>query len=260
MQPPTAAVTASSLECVSSCRSSSWKVGGGGGRPYECSVLSCAWNAPRALTGALASTTQCSSCSHAEGLGGGRRRGRPRQGSNNSNNNTLVHTTWAEDINNGKLGHGSSASFVSSGEKFRSWSTPVNPAWRVSCHSSSDQFSLVSPETLWESLRPAISYLQPEELNFVHDALKLAYEAHNGQKRRSGEPFIIHPVEVARILGEHVLLFSMDITRNLTGNQLLLVYCMTLLKILTWLLLKQYKMSLGQQYAVLLKGKQRCLS
>ncbi|EMS65045.1 GTP pyrophosphokinase [Triticum urartu] len=55
------------------------------------------------------------------------------------------------------------------------------------------------------SLRPAISYLQPEELNFVHDALKLAYEAHNGQKRRSGEPFIIHPVEVARILGEHEL-------------------------------------------------------
>ncbi|XP_057439252.1 putative GTP diphosphokinase RSH1, chloroplastic isoform X2 [Lotus japonicus] len=30
----------------------------------------------------------------------------------------------------------------------------------------------------------------------------LAFEAHDGQKRRSGEPFIIHPVEVARILGE----------------------------------------------------------
>ena len=74
---------ASSLDCVSSCRSS-WKVGGSAGRPYECSVLSCAWNAPRALTGALASTTQCSSCSHAEGLGGGRRRGRPRQNNNNT--------------------------------------------------------------------------------------------------------------------------------------------------------------------------------
>ncbi|XP_058114236.1 putative GTP diphosphokinase RSH1, chloroplastic isoform X2 [Magnolia sinica] len=32
--------------------------------------------------------------------------------------------------------------------------------------------------------------------------LQLAFEAHDGQKRRSGEPFIIHPVEVARILGE----------------------------------------------------------
>lgn len=34
--------------------------------------------------------------------------------------------------------------------------------------------------------------------------MQLAFEAHNGQKRRSGEPFIIHPVAVARILGELV--------------------------------------------------------
>jgi GTP pyrophosphokinase len=40
----------------------------------------------------------------------------------------------------------------------------------------------------------------------VKDALKLAFEAHNGQKRKSGEPYIIHPVEVARILGEYVRL------------------------------------------------------
>ncbi|RWW66305.1 hypothetical protein BHE74_00026340, partial [Ensete ventricosum] len=64
-------------------------------------------------------------------------------------------------------------------------------------------------------LKPTISYLAPEELKLVHDALKgsshvnilissvqVAFEAHDGQKRRSGEPFIIHPVEVARILGE----------------------------------------------------------
>ncbi|XP_060962727.1 putative GTP diphosphokinase RSH1, chloroplastic isoform X2 [Cannabis sativa] len=37
-------------------------------------------------------------------------------------------------------------------------------------------------------------------LSFVGS--QLAFEAHDGQKRRSGEPFIIHPVEVARILGE----------------------------------------------------------
>lgn len=34
--------------------------------------------------------------------------------------------------------------------------------------------------------------------------MQLAFEAHDGQKRRSGEPFIVHPVEVARILGELV--------------------------------------------------------
>ncbi|KAL5983723.1 putative GTP diphosphokinase rsh1, chloroplastic [Asimina triloba] len=51
-------------------------------------------------------------------------------------------------------------------------------------------------------LEPTIEYLPPAELKLVNNALKLAFEAHDGQKRRSGEPFIIHPVEVARILGE----------------------------------------------------------
>ncbi|KAJ0651057.1 putative GTP diphosphokinase [Helianthus annuus] len=51
-------------------------------------------------------------------------------------------------------------------------------------------------------LKPAIAYLASDELKLVRDALNLAFEAHNGQKRRSGEPFIIHPVEVAKILGE----------------------------------------------------------
>ncbi|KAK3147292.1 hypothetical protein QOZ80_3BG0280570 [Eleusine coracana subsp. coracana] len=192
MQNPPPAVSASSLECVSSCRAASWK---GGGRPYECSVLSCAWNAPRALTGALASTTQCSSCSHTEARGGWRRRGRSRP-----SNNSLLYTLY-EDINKGKSGYNPS---VFSGSYVRSWSAPVDATWRTYCYSSSETFN-TNPETLWQDLKPAVSYLQPEELNYVHDALKLAYEAHNGQKRRSGEPFIIHPVEVARILAEHEL-------------------------------------------------------
>lgn len=46
------------------------------------------------------------------------------------------------------------------------------------------------------------------------ESLQVAFEAHHGQKRKSGEPYIIHPVEVARILGELVrtlLLKSWDI-------------------------------------------------
>ncbi|KAE8662623.1 hypothetical protein F3Y22_tig00113272pilonHSYRG00007 [Hibiscus syriacus] len=56
--------------------------------------------------------------------------------------------------------------------------------------------------SLLKDLKPSISYLSLNELELVHNALKLAFEAHDGQKRPSGEPFIIHPVEVARILGE----------------------------------------------------------
>ncbi|AQL06797.1 Putative GTP diphosphokinase RSH1 chloroplastic [Zea mays] len=182
------------VECVSSCRSASWK---GGGRPYECSVLLCAWNAPRALTGALASTAQCSSCGHAEAGSSWRRRGRSSR-----SNNSLLCITLDEEINRGKFGYDPSPAYSAS--FVRPWSTIVNRTWRAHCYSSSESFS-ISPETFWEDLKPAVSYLQPEELTFVHDALKLAYEAHSGQKRRSGEPFIIHPVEVARILGEHEL-------------------------------------------------------
>lgn len=45
-------------------------------------------------------------------------------------------------------------------------------------------------------------YLTEEELARVDRAYKLAAECHRDQCRRSGEPYINHPVEVARILAE----------------------------------------------------------
>ena len=45
-----------------------------------------------------------------------------------------------------------------------------------------------------------ISYLTTEEKNKVRHALKLSEEAHSNQLRRSGDPFITHPLEVAKIL------------------------------------------------------------
>ena len=48
-----------SVECVNICK---FSIGDGSGR-YDCSVLSCAWKAPRALTGFLASTAHPSQCS-----------------------------------------------------------------------------------------------------------------------------------------------------------------------------------------------------
>eukprot|EP00752_Nemacystus_decipiens_P012001 g10640.t1 len=44
------------------------------------------------------------------------------------------------------------------------------------------------------------SYLPPEEQNWVGVAIQVAYHAHQGQRRKSGEPFIMHPVEVMAIL------------------------------------------------------------
>lgn len=52
----------------------------------------------------------------------------------------------------------------------------------------------------WEKLRPMISYLGTEQVAKIYDALRVAYRAHRGQMRKSGEPFIIHPVEVAILL------------------------------------------------------------
>ena len=44
------------------------------------------------------------------------------------------------------------------------------------------------------------SYLTTEEKSKVRHALKLSQEAHSNQLRRSGDPFITHPLEVAKIL------------------------------------------------------------
>ncbi|KAG6748444.1 hypothetical protein POTOM_048365 [Populus tomentosa] len=176
------------VECLNICKLLS--KGDGNGR-YECSVLSCAWKAPRVLTGFLASTAhpspQCSSF-----LCG--RNGRRKQ---------FKSRCKAFDI--GGCYSSEDSDFALLGRFFKSRLHHVaGKKWQLSSSSSisADTFNEVSPERLWEDLKPTVSYLSPKELELVHKALKLAFEAHDGQKRRSGEPFIIHPVEVARILGE----------------------------------------------------------
>ncbi|MCP5334760.1 MAG: bifunctional GTP diphosphokinase/guanosine-3',5'-bis pyrophosphate 3'-pyrophosphohydrolase [Oceanospirillaceae bacterium] len=46
------------------------------------------------------------------------------------------------------------------------------------------------------------SYLEPEQVNQVCRAYYYAEQAHEGQYRRSGDPYIIHPLAVARILSD----------------------------------------------------------
>lgn len=55
-------------------------------------------------------------------------------------------------------------------------------------------------DVYWDRLLPAVSYLGTERVVKVYDALRVAYRGHRGQVRKSGEPFIIHPVEVSLLL------------------------------------------------------------
>jgi RelA/SpoT family (p)ppGpp synthetase len=45
-------------------------------------------------------------------------------------------------------------------------------------------------------------YLEPEQVQEVYQAYLFGAEAHEGQRRMSGEPYIYHPLAVARILAE----------------------------------------------------------
>ena len=45
-----------------------------------------------------------------------------------------------------------------------------------------------------------------EEMKQIHAAYELAYDAHKEQKRKSGEPYIIHPIAVARIVADELKL------------------------------------------------------
>eukprot|EP00804_Cyclotella_cryptica_P011532 CCRYP_019879-RC/>CCRYP_019879-RC protein AED:0.05 eAED:0.05 QI:235/0.6/0.33/1/0.6/0.33/6/1939/996 len=55
-------------------------------------------------------------------------------------------------------------------------------------------------ESYWDRLLPTVSYLGTTNAAKVKQALRVAYRAHRSQVRKSGEPFIIHPVEVALLL------------------------------------------------------------
>lgn len=61
----------------------------------------------------------------------------------------------------------------------------------------------ITPVYLWDDrLVPLLGYLSPQARQQVREALDVAFKSHDGQNRKSGEPFITHPVEVTRILAE----------------------------------------------------------
>lgn len=53
-----------------------------------------------------------------------------------------------------------------------------------------------------KSLLSRLSYLPPSQLDIIVDAYEFGAQAHEGQRRYSGEPYITHPVAVAGILAD----------------------------------------------------------
>jgi len=63
----------------------------------------------------------------------------------------------------------------------------------------------VKINSLLEQLIINCSYCKsPKDEKLIRKAFKMAHEAHRGMRRKSGDPFIIHPLEVAFIVSEEI--------------------------------------------------------
>ena len=71
----------------------------------------------------------------------------------------------------------------------------------------------VSPLSLMAELGPSLGHLSHYEVEATARGLVLAFQAHSTQFRKSGEPYIIHPVAVACILAE----LKMDVDSIVAG-------------------------------------------
>lgn len=60
-----------------------------------------------------------------------------------------------------------------------------------------------SPDILYDELIASVCRYHPSaDISMIEKAYKIAYEAHEGQVRKSGEPYIIHPLCVGIILAD----------------------------------------------------------
>ena len=64
--------------------------------------------------------------------------------------------------------------------------------------------------------------LSSEDIARIKDAYEFAKDAHKEQRRKSGEPYIIHPIAVARIVAEEL---------RLGANPIIAAFCTMWLRI-----------------------------
>lgn len=79
---------------------------------------------------------------------------------------------------------------------------------------SEEEYILV--KNAFEAILPEIKVsFTPEDENEMRRAFELAFRAHNLQRRKSGEPYILHPIEVARICAVELGLGHTSVTSAL---------------------------------------------
>lgn len=81
----------------------------------------------------------------------------------------------------------------------------VESSQRMSDPQSDDQPARAESPSLAALLALCASYMNDDELVLIREAHTVAAEAHAGIRRKSGEPFIEHPIAVAGILAELAL-------------------------------------------------------
>ncbi|MBT4762477.1 MAG: bifunctional (p)ppGpp synthetase/guanosine-3',5'-bis(diphosphate) 3'-pyrophosphohydrolase [Bdellovibrionaceae bacterium] len=79
--------------------------------------------------------------------------------------------------------------------------------------SSEEVIDEKSPESIEELLERLVGHYSPEEIEIIKQAYEFSEKAHEGQIRRSGEPYIAHPLSVAAILSD----LKLDYTTVATG-------------------------------------------
>ena len=61
---------------------------------------------------------------------------------------------------------------------------------------------ITDPDERFQDLKKACDYLSDKDMKTLAKAYEFAKESHKDQKRKSGEMFVVHPVEVAIILAD----------------------------------------------------------
>jgi GTP pyrophosphokinase len=68
---------------------------------------------------------------------------------------------------------------------------------------ASEKKDFIPPEVLYDELIQKVKKYHPStDVSQIEKAYQIAYNAHKGQVRKSGEPYIIHPICVATILAD----------------------------------------------------------